>query len=81
MTIVVTGAAGFVGFHVARALLQRGQRVLGVDNFDPYYSVELKRARVAELGKKPGFQMLEADIGRAETVAAIQRAAGEMQKA
>jgi UDP-glucuronate 4-epimerase len=78
MTIVVTGAAGFVGFHLARALLGRGERVLGVDNFDPYYSLELKRARVAELTRNPDFQMLEANIGQVETVAAIQSAAGEI---
>lgn len=78
MTVVVTGAAGFVGFHLSSALLARGQRVLGVDNFDPYYSVDLKRARIGELQKHPGFQLLEADIGQAETVAAIQSVAGEI---
>lgn len=79
MTFVVTGAAGFVGYHLSRALLERGAQVLGVDNFDPYYSLDLKRARVAELGKHSGFRMLEADIGRAQTVAAIQQAAGQIE--
>jgi len=78
MTIVVTGAAGFVGFHLSAALLARGERVLGVDNFDPYYSVALKRARIAELQRHAKFQLLEADIGHVETVALIQKAAGEI---
>jgi len=78
MTIVVTGAAGFVGFHLSRALLARGEEVLGVDNFDPYYSVELKRARIAELAKNPKFSLLEANIGRVETVKLIQDRAGEI---
>jgi UDP-glucuronate 4-epimerase len=78
MTIVVTGAAGFVGFHLARALLNRGETVLGVDNFDPYYSVELKRARIAELTKDTGLRLIEADIGRPETVKLIQEAAGDI---
>ncbi|MDF3075161.1 MAG: protein CapI [Alphaproteobacteria bacterium] len=78
MTIVVTGAAGFVGFHLSAALLKRGETVLGVDNFDPYYSVELKRARAAELARQPGFRLIEADIGQADTVKLIQDAAGEI---
>ncbi len=48
MTILVTGAAGFIGFHVARHLLGRGERVIGIDNINDYYSVELKRARLEE---------------------------------
>ena len=46
MTILVTGAAGFLGMHVAKRLLQRGERVIGVDNMDAYYSLELKEARL-----------------------------------
>ncbi|MDT8435983.1 MAG: GDP-mannose 4,6-dehydratase, partial [Gemmatimonadota bacterium] len=46
---LVTGTAGFIGFHVARRLLERGDAVVGVDNFNPYYDVALKRARHAEL--------------------------------
>lgn len=49
MTVLVTGAAGFIGMHVAAALLARGERVIGIDNFTPYYSVGLKHARVAHL--------------------------------
>ncbi len=54
MHVLVTGAAGFIGMHTARALLGEGARVTGVDNFDPYYDVALKEARVAELAAAPG---------------------------
>jgi UDP-glucuronate 4-epimerase len=55
MTVLVTGAAGFIGFHVSAALLKRGERVLGVDNLNDYYDVALKEARLAELRRLPGF--------------------------
>ena len=51
MSILITGAAGFIGYHVARALLDRGERVIGIDNLNPYYDPTLKEARVAELGR------------------------------
>jgi UDP-glucuronate 4-epimerase len=62
VTILVTGAAGFIGFHVATRLLERGEAVIGIDNVNPYYSVELKRARVAQLADRPGFEFLEIDF-------------------
>lgn len=49
MRVLVTGAAGFIGFHVARALAARGDEVVGIDNLDPYYAVQLKRDRLAAL--------------------------------
>ena len=49
MTILVTGAAGFIGMHVAQALLMRGEEVIGVDNINSYYDVSLKEARIALL--------------------------------
>ncbi len=55
MTVLVTGAAGFIGFHVSTALLKRGERVIGVDNLNDYYDVRLKEARLAELRRLPGF--------------------------
>ena len=57
MHVLVTGAAGFIGMHAARALLDAGARVTGVDSFDPYYDVRLKEARVATLGDHPGFAL------------------------
>lgn len=62
MSILVTGSAGFIGFHVAQKLLDRGETVIGVDNYDPYYDVDLKRARVAMLEKNEHFQQVELDI-------------------
>ena len=53
--IIVTGAAGFVGFHVANALLARGDEVIGIDNLNDYYDVKLKEARLAELRKQKNF--------------------------
>jgi UDP-glucuronate 4-epimerase len=51
MTTLVTGAAGFIGYHVARALLARGEAVIGIDNLNPYYDPMLKEARLAELAR------------------------------
>ena len=62
MTILVTGAAGFIGFHVCQALLARGETVLGVDNLNTYYDVRLKRARLGRLVARPGFSFAELDI-------------------
>jgi UDP-glucuronate 4-epimerase len=62
MTHLVTGAAGFIGYHCCRALLERGHAVIGVDNLDPYYSVALKRARLDGLRSFDKFTSLEIDI-------------------
>ena len=64
MHVLVTGAAGFIGFHVADRLLERGERVIGLDNVNDYYSVALKRDRLAELARRhgAGFAFVEADF-------------------
>lgn len=63
MTILVTGAAGFIGFHVARALLEEGRDVVGVDNLNDYYEVALKEARVESLtSAQQRFRFVKADI-------------------
>ena len=60
--ILVTGAAGFIGYHVARRLLERGDQVLGVDNLSDYYDVRLKEARLAQLEPFPRFRFLKLDL-------------------
>lgn len=62
MTVLVTGAAGFIGFHTSQALLARNERVIGVDLVNDYYDPDLKRARLAELGKHKNFTFIQADI-------------------
>ena len=59
--VLLTGAAGFIGMHCAKRLLERGDEVIGIDNLSPYYSVELKRARLARLAH-PAFRFHEMDI-------------------
>jgi UDP-glucuronate 4-epimerase len=71
MSILVTGAAGFIGFHVAKALLERGERVVGVDNLNEYYDVQLKEARLAMLRTFPGFIFAKRDVADREGVLAI----------
>jgi len=68
MSILLTGAAGFIGFHVAKALLARGDRVLGVDNLNDYYDVSLKEARVARLRASPNFDFARLDVADREGV-------------
>ena len=62
MKVLVTGVAGFIGMHSATRLLERGDEVIGIDNFSPYYSVELKQARLARLEGKRGFRFSRLDI-------------------
>ncbi len=60
--VLVTGAAGFIGFHTAQKLLSDGRHVVGVDNFSPYYDVQLKRDRLAQLTPHPNFTFVELNI-------------------
>ncbi len=76
MTVVVTGAAGFVGMHVAERLLQRGETVIGVDDFNPYYDVALKELRAERLAEYPAFRMVRADIADAEAMAELVKSSG-----
>lgn len=74
MSVLVTGVAGFIGFHVARSLLARGDSVYGIDNLNDYYSVALKRARLEQLRKSPGFAFHEIDVADQD---AVGRLAGD----
>lgn len=77
MAVLVTGAAGFIGFHVARALLARGDTVVGIDNLNPYYDVALKRARLGQLSSERNFRFVHVDIAdRAAFAAALAGDAG-----
>ena len=68
MTVLLTGVAGFIGYHVAEALLARGDRVIGVDNLNAYYDVRLKQARLARLDDRPGFEFHRADVADREAI-------------
>ena len=68
MSILLTGAAGFIGFHVAKALLERGDRVVGIDNLNDYYDVRLKEARLALLSAYSGFVFSKLDVSDREGV-------------
>ena len=57
MAILLTGAAGFIGYHVAEALLARGEQVIGVDNLNDYYDARLKQARLDRLLRARGVRV------------------------
>ncbi len=69
--VLLTGAAGFVGFHVANNLLDKGIRVTGVDNLNSYYPVQLKQDRLALLGKRAGFSFHQVDIADYNALKAV----------
>ena len=62
MRILVTGVAGFIGAHTAKALLKRGDEVVGIDNFNPYYDQALKQARLAEVQAHSNFEFHAIDL-------------------
>jgi UDP-glucuronate 4-epimerase len=73
--VLVTGAAGFIGFHVARALLAAGSAVIGVDSMNAYYDPKLKEARVGELTGRPGFSFKRLDLADRDATASLFAAA------
>jgi UDP-glucuronate 4-epimerase len=69
--ILVTGAAGFIGFHVAERLLRSGRSVVGLDNLNSYYDPALKQARLRELSKLDGFRFVKLDLADRAAVSAL----------
>ena len=77
MTVLVTGAAGFIGFHVSAALLRRGESVIGVDNLSDYYSVALKQARLKELAGEQRFRFHRLDLaGKGKLESLLKKSKG-----
>ncbi|MFO0923680.1 MAG: NAD-dependent epimerase [Pirellulales bacterium] len=70
-TILVTGAAGFIGFHLANRLLAAGDRVVGIDNLNDYYSVQLKQDRLAILRDHPSFTFVHADLSDSQAMRSL----------
>lgn len=64
--ILVTGAAGFIGFHLAKRLLERGDEIVGIDNMNDYYTPKLKEARLAQIVNHPSFKFVKGDIADRE---------------
>ena len=74
--IIVTGAAGFIGRFVALRLLDRGEQVIGVDDFNPYYDPALKQARIQALLDRPGFRLQRMDVADADAFETLVRDSG-----
>jgi UDP-glucuronate 4-epimerase len=76
MRVLVTGAAGFIGYHVAERLLARGDEVVGLDNLNPYYDPTLKEARLARLATRPRFRFERIDLADRAAMEALFAAGG-----
>ncbi len=76
MAILITGTAGFIGYHTAKRLLERGEKVIGIDNLNSYYDVKLKEARLAQLTASPHFQFVKMDIAEKDATKKLGALAG-----
>lgn len=78
MTVIVTGAAGFIGSHLCERLVARGDQVVGVDSFDTFYDPAIKRRNLSALAGNPAFRLVEADLrDAARLVSEVAEAGGE----
>jgi UDP-glucuronate 4-epimerase len=71
MAVLVTGSAGFIGFHLARRLLDRGDEVVGLDNLNAYYDPALKAARLSLLEARPGYRHARIELNDRDAVAQL----------
>ena len=74
MKILVTGAAGFIGFHLSKGLLERGDTVIGIDNLNDYYDPRLKQLRLDQItkhSKSQNFEFMKADIANRELMSEL----------
>lgn len=79
MSVLVTGVAGFIGYHVTQRLLARGDRVIGLDSLNDYYSVQLKRDRLSQLEGRDGFSFHQVDLADFEALKAVIAKAGPIK--
>jgi len=80
MAVLVTGVAGFIGYHVSERLLARGERVIGVDNVNDYYDVALKEARLARLAPRDGFTFRRVDLADRGALAGAMADHGDIDR-
>lgn len=73
MAILVTGAAGFIGYHVCQKLLQRQETVIGIDNLNAYYDVNLKKSRLEKLKEHPNFSFIKIDISHQQEIEELSK--------
>jgi UDP-glucuronate 4-epimerase len=73
MKVLVTGAAGFIGFHTIKVLAKRGDEVIGLDNVNDYYDVTLKQARLAQLAELPRYRFVRQDLADRDAMVALFR--------
>lgn len=69
--VLITGAAGFIGFHLSQRLLARGEQVVGLDNLSAYYEVSLKKDRLSQLEDKPNFQFHKLDLSDRDSISQL----------
>lgn len=80
MPILVTGAAGFIGYHVCEALLERGDDVVGIDNVNDNYDINLKEARIERLEQQSGFVLHRVDLSDFEVIKKVIAASGDIRR-